>query len=101
MIVYIAGRMTGTEDYGRAAFRAAAREIAAAGDTPLSPAILPTTLKKESYMPICLAMIQAADAVYMLQGWEQSGGATIEKLYAEYQHKEIMYQPITAEESER
>lgn len=37
-------------------------------------------------------MVNAADAVLLLDGWEQSTGATIEKLFAEYQGKKIYKQ---------
>jgi hypothetical protein len=37
-------------------------------------------------------MLDAADAVLLLDGWEQSTGATIEKLFADYQGKKIYKQ---------
>ena len=40
-------------------------------------------------MPICLAMLDAAGAVYMLEGWERSHGALIERSYALYQGKAV------------
>jgi hypothetical protein len=36
-------------------------------------------------------MIDAADAIFMMEGWEQSRGACLEKAYAEYQGKDVMY----------
>ena len=41
-------------------------------------------------MPICMAMIDAADALCLLPGWEASQGAQRERQYAEYQGKRIM-----------
>lgn len=37
-------------------------------------------------------MIEAADALYMLTGWERSPGAHIELRYARYQGKAIVYE---------
>lgn len=76
--VYIAGPMTGLPDYNRPAFFAAAKELAANGDTPLNPAILPDGLSQADYMAICIAMLQRADSIVMLDSWERSEGARAE-----------------------
>lgn len=44
MIVYIAGPMSGIDNYNRPAFFAAARQLGQAGHVPINPATLPTTL---------------------------------------------------------
>ena len=44
----------------------------------------------DRYMPICLAMVTAADVVFMLPGWEESPGACLERAYAQYQGKKII-----------
>ena len=87
MIIYIAGPMTGKPGFNRDAFAAAAKLLREAGHTPLNPAWLPTTLPDDKYMPICTAMIDAADAIYMLNGWQASLGARCERLYAKRQGK--------------
>lgn len=46
-------------------------------------------MPKEKYMPICLAMLEQADAICMLDGWEDSDGANIELAYANYQDKAV------------
>lgn len=92
MIIYIAGKMTGLPDFGRKAFAEAEKKLTAEGHTALNPAWMPTNLPRECYMPICLSMINAAEAVYLLDGWEDSKGATIEKLYAEYHGKKVLMQ---------
>ena len=91
MIIYIAGPMTGRENNNRAAFIAAATMLRAKGHTPLNPAVLPANLPEASYMPICTAMIDACDAVYMLPDWEKSLGAKTERLYGKRQGKEIFH----------
>lgn len=86
-VVYIAGPMSGIEDYNRPAFMEAERVLRTRGFIVLNPAILPTDLPSEAYMPICMAMITQADIVFMLPGWETSNGAAIERQYALYQGK--------------
>lgn len=92
MIVYIAGPMSGHEDYNRPAFNDAARRLAEAGHVPINPAVLPTELSDSAYMPICTSMIDGADAIYLLDGWERSGGAMAEFAYARRQGKRIYTQ---------
>ena len=92
MIVYIAGKMTGLQDLGRARFGAAEKALRENGNIVLNPAMLPVGMPQERYMPICLAMVSAADAVYALNGWMESNGATVEIRYAYYQGKPIIYE---------
>lgn len=92
MIIYIAGKMRGLPDFGRAKFDAAAEKLRREGNVVLNPADLPVGMPIDRYMPICLAMASAADAVYMLKGWETSPGATVERMYADYQGKQIFYE---------
>lgn len=92
MIIYIAGPMSGHEDYNRPAFNDAARRLAEAGHVPINPAVLPTELSDSAYMPICTSMIDGADAIYLLDGWEHSGGAMAEFAYARRQGKRIYTQ---------
>ena len=89
MIVYIAGKMTGLPDKGRAAFAQAERKLINMGHTVLNPAWLGEGLPKKAYMPICLTMVQQAETVVLLDGWETSPGAMIEKLFAEYQEMPV------------
>ena len=92
MIIYISGKMTGLEDLGRAAFDRAERALREQGHIVLNPAAMPEGMPREAYIPIDLAMIAAADAVYMLRNWPSSRGACLEKAYAEYQGKRILYE---------
>lgn len=88
-VIYIAGKMSGLPDLGRKHFREAEKRLKEAGYIVLNPAVLPRGMDSARYMPICLAMLEQADAVYMLQGWSGSAGAQIERAYAQYQGKEI------------
>lgn len=85
-IIYIAGPITGVENY-REPFEWAESDLIAAGYIPLSPAHLPEGMTKEQYMRICFAMIDTADAVLFLPDWEESDGATLERNYVTYTGK--------------
>lgn len=104
MIVYIAGGITGDENY-KTRFAAAKRMLLREGEdrlismehyygTPradkvLNPAELPEGWPGKVYMDVCLAMIRAADLVAFLPGWEQSRGASLEMQYCRYQIKPV------------
>lgn len=104
MTIYIAGGITGVEDY-KARFAAAQRMLLREGedrldsaarcygtpraDTVLNPAELPEGWPGKVYMDVCLAMIRAADLVVFLPGWEQSRGASLEMQYCRYQVKPV------------
>ena len=106
MTVYIAGGITGVENY-KARFAAAkewllaekeTQEVARGllkvspyptADVVLNPAELPEGWPNGLYMDVCLAMIRAADLVAFLPGWEQSRGASLEMQYCRYQIKPV------------
>lgn len=89
--IYISGKITGNPDY-KAQFAAAAEHIRALGDIPLNPAELPQGMSPADYMRICFAMVDTADEVLMIYPeWQDSPGARLEKAYAEYIGKEIMF----------
>ena len=90
-VLYIAGPIAGVKNY-RERFGAAEAFMKARGWIALNPATLPAGMPLDRYMPICLAMVQAAEAVLLLDGWEDSPGATIERRFAEYQDKLIYLQ---------
>ena len=78
--VYIAGKIAGDPEYKRK-FLAAHMEQRNEGHIVLNPAHLPEGMKSADYMRICLAMIDSADMVAFLPGWELSAGAWIEHEY--------------------
>lgn len=81
MIVYIAGAVSEDFNY-REKFAKKERELQKMGHVVLNPAVLPPGLKNhEDYMKICYAMLDAVDAAYFLQGWENSTGAKLEREY--------------------
>lgn len=92
MTIYIAGPMTGIVNDNREGFNEAEAFLKAKGHTALNPALLPRTLDDKKYLPICIAMLEACDAIYMLDGWDSSLGATCERLYALRQGKTVYYE---------
>lgn len=92
MILYLAGKMTGTADMGRRQFNEMEKRLTAQGHIVINPARLPIGLKGDEYMQIGLKMLDAADAIYLLSGWETSKGARLERDYAIYQGKKIIYE---------
>lgn len=91
MIIYIAGRMAGNPNY-KEEFKKAEQGLKDRGHTVINPSMMPKGLSDEKYMPICLAMLDAADAIYLLSGWENSKGAKLERMYAIYQRKKVLYE---------
>lgn len=82
MKIYIAGPMTGHENYNRDAFNREAERLTSHGHIVLNPATLPGGLEQREYMDICFAMLRSADAILMLPGWKGSAGASAEYHYA-------------------
>ena len=79
MKIYIAGPISDYEDYNREAFMIAEEKLKRVpGDIVLNPASLPTGLDEHEYMDICLAMLRCCDAIYLLNGWRASAGASAE-----------------------
>ncbi|HDT2145345.1 TPA: DUF4406 domain-containing protein [Enterobacter roggenkampii] len=77
-VVFITGPMTGYHNFNRDEFNTEARILEERGFTVLNPAILPDGLRHDQYLQITLAMLEQADAVFLLNGWENSVGATRE-----------------------
>ena len=92
MKIYIAGPMSGLKDCNRPAFHQAATDLTAIGHTVLNPAMLPGGLTEADYMAIGMAMLQRAEAIYLLDGWQASAGARAEFALAEKLGLTIIWQ---------
>ena len=95
--IYIAGPMTGYENFNREAFHRAEDALKREGHTVLNPAVLPDGLTQPHYMDICMAMLRCGDAVYMLKGWQQSAGARAELALAEKLGHAVIFQEVGSE----
>lgn len=88
MKIYISGPITNNpnyrEDFAKAKIKI---ENDFKGMTEIiNPAalsdVLPPSSTHDDFMRVCCELIEMADAVYMLKGWEASKGACIEYGYA-------------------
>lgn len=92
MVIYVSGPITGRPGYNHMAFLRAHAALTREGHTVLDPTCLPVDLPEKAYLPICMAMLEQSEAIYLLEGWEDSLGAQAELAYAKRQGKVIIYQ---------
>ena len=90
MTAFISGPITNRIDTYQYAFADAQMVLEFLGYKVLNPAWLPKGLKDEDYQRIDDAMLQTADVVVLLKGWEKSPGARREARLAEELRKQIM-----------
>lgn len=93
--IYISGAITGTHDYMQR-FALAQKELEAQDYSVINPALvnsnMPADTTYEEYMQMAFTMLDMADSICMLQGWEQSKGAREEHRHALVTNKIILYQ---------
>lgn len=92
--IYIAGPMTGYENFNFQAFDSAELELVAACwyvENPTKYGIVEGATW-EDYMLSCLGQISKCGSMYMLKGWEKSRGAVIEHDLAQKLGLTIIYQ---------
>ncbi len=85
--VYISGPITGTKDYlEKFEDIETALVLIHQGVEVINPAKvnanLPESTTWEEYMRMSLCMLSMCDGIYMMEGWQQSRGATLEYAYA-------------------
>lgn len=83
--IYISGPMTGIPDYKKN-FNEAEETLKMAGWDVVNPAKIDDFLgdcnfSYDELLKIDIALLDTCDGIYMLEGWENSRGALIEKLY--------------------
>lgn len=93
--VYISGPITGVENYDLL-FMSAHEKLKNIGKNVLDlvemTKNLTVQLEYETYMKIAFALIDDADEIYMIEGWERSAGANRELGYAIGKGKKVIYQ---------
>ena len=95
MKVYISGPMTGQPDFNRPAFNAKAAELRALGHEVVNPAELPEIPGWEwaDYLKRDIPLLLGCEAIYLLEGWEDSKGAELECGIAESLSFEVFGPP--------
>lgn len=91
MKIYIAGPITGVENY-RHPFDIMEARLAEQGCQVLTPIVFPEGLTSADYMRMCFAMIDVAECVLFLEGWENSAGAQLEHQYCAYIGKPMIHE---------
>lgn len=90
MKIYIAGPMTGYPEHNFPAFHAAAEALRSLGHEVVSPAELDASDDHEAlaavpwdwYLRRDIKLLVDCEAICMLEGWERSKGATLERYIA-------------------
>lgn len=84
-VVYLSGPITGTDDY-KERFKDLQTKLSGLGYEVINPVELTAYLSEGStwvtYMEVCLPVIAVCDYVYLMDGWEKSDGARIERTVA-------------------
>ena len=94
MRIYISGPITNVLDY-KEKFERAEQNLKA--KYPDAEIINPTILDKlpleyDEYMKLDLMLLDMCDAIYMLDGWEESRGANREYGYAIAKGKKVIFE---------
>lgn len=93
-IVYLSGRITGNDNYLNE-FACAERFLKQMGYIVLNPAEILKDLGELSYeqcLQICYRLLDIADIIFMVSGWNTSKIANAQLTYAKSLGKRIMYQ---------
>lgn len=89
MRIYISGPITGTDNAFKRFIEAEAI-LEERGFQTINPerlsSVVPDDATHDDFMKICYSLLDLADAIYMLDGWKDSKGATMEMQYA-IEHK--------------
>ena len=94
-MVYISGKITGTDDYLQR-FERAEKHLNNMNITDvINPAKVNSYLPELSYnqyIKMSLCMLEMCDTIYMLKGWEDSTGAKLEWEFAKANNYKILYE---------
>jgi len=87
--VYISGPMTGIEGFNYPEFDMVAQKLEEMEMIPINPTRQPDGLTYQQYMEYAFLDVKNADALLLLDGWEDSKGARAEVEFAKSLGKEI------------
>lgn len=90
MRIYIAGSITNNLNYEKE-FKEVGEKLTKAGHVVLNP-VKNVGFDYQSYIDMGLAELSQCDAIYLLEGWEKSEGASLERLYAKTVRMKIYYE---------
>lgn len=91
MKVYISGKITDNPSY-KEDFAKAEQFIQRKGYKPLNPTKIGLELTYEEHIQLDFKLIEMADCIYMLKGWQNSKGATAELSYAKALNKKVKFE---------
>ncbi len=92
--VYIAGAISNDPNY-KEKFDRAQAELEEHGYTVINPAktpLDPEQFTNSEYLEVCRVYVKLCDAVYFLNDWQTSLGATLEYAWAGQHGKQRMFQ---------
>ncbi len=101
MATYIAGPMSGIKDYNYPAFNAKAAELRAQGEEVINPAENDAEIGPDQPWQVYLRrdlilLAERCDKIVLLPGWENSKGASLERLVGAKLGMTIVYPDGTA-----
>ena len=97
-IVYLSGKITDNENYKKD-FACAENFLLQMGYIVLNPTQLEDItegLSQQKLMKIFYQLVDIADIIFMVSGWQKSKGANAELSYAKSLGKKVMYQDYYA-----
>lgn len=101
MRVYISGPITNNKNF-KTNFKRAEQWIKLQGHEVINPVavaeVLPASLNYNHYMTIDAALLTAAEAIFLLEGWQDSPGALEEYRLAAGTNKKVLFE--TQQEAE-
>lgn len=94
--IYIAGKITGLENYEEL-FDRAERKLREKGFITINPVkvtsgLNPSETSHEEYMRVAIELLLMSDSVYFLSNWQDSEGARQEYIYARLFKKTIEFE---------